>query len=200
MKLRNSILSGLILASATIVFTFGKVLLNFPKIVGLICAVMLWYGYLAIRKTSPRTTKDALVLRQGLNWGLVIASAFALGLLAPDLVAIVFIPFLPFVAGAVSAISSGNVFVGSRVGLWSGMIGSLSGFFLLAANAYLTAWLSGVGIFAFLDANEYGSLLLAMNALIFYGPIFSPIAATIGAWVGIHLEKTGRISPITVER
>src|SRR6186997_3299941 len=195
MKLRNSILAGLGLAAATIIFTFGSILLNFPKVLVVLGAVVAWYGYAAIRRTSPRTTEDALVLKSGLNWGLVIASAFALGFLTPDLSALFFIPLLPFVAGAISAISSGKIFVGSRVGFWSGMIGSLCGFFLLAANEYLRAWLSGVGIFVFMDANEYGSLVLAMFALILYGPIFCPIAATIGGWVGIHLEKTGRLSP-----
>jgi hypothetical protein len=195
MKLRNSILAGLVLAAATIIFTFGSILLNFPKVLVVLGAVVAWYGYAAIRRTSPRTTEDALVLKSGLNWGLVIASAFALGFLTPDLSALFFIPLLPFVAGAISAISSGKIFVGSRVGFWSGMIGSLCGFFLLAANEYFHAWLSGVGIFTFMEANEYGSLLLAMYALFLYGPVFCPIAATIGAWVGIRLDKTGRLIP-----
>jgi len=201
MNLRNFILIGLVLAAATIVFTFGTILLDFPKVLVLLIAVLVWYGYVTIRRTSPRTTEDALVLQRGLQWGLAIASAFALmmlGTLVPDLFALsvfVFIPLLPFAAGAAGAISSGEVFVGSRVGFWSGMIGSLIGFFILAAGAYLHAWLSGVGVFAFMDANEYGTLPLATFALALYGPIFSPIAATIGGWIGIRLERTGRLSP-----
>ena len=201
MNLRNLILIGLVLAAATIVFTFGTILLSFPKFLVLLGAVLVWYGYVTIRRTSPRTTEDALVLQRGLQWGLAIGSAFALmmlGTLVPDLFALsvfVFIPLLPFAAGAAGAISSGKVFVGSRVGFWSGMIGSLSGFFILAAGGYLRAWLSGVGIFAFMDANEYGTLPLATFALALYGPIFCPIAATIGGWIGIRLEKTGRLSP-----
>ena len=60
---------------------------------------------------------------------------------------------LPFAAGAAGAIPSGKVFVGSRVGFWSGMIGSLIGFFILAASGYLQAWFSGVGVFAFMDGQ-----------------------------------------------
>src|SRR5215204_1713669 len=110
MNLRNVILIGLVMAAATILFTFGTILLSFPKFLVLLGAVVGWYGYVAIRWTSPRTTEDALVLRRGLNWGLAIASAFALmmlGTLVPDLFALsvfVFIPLLPFAAGAAGAI------------------------------------------------------------------------------------------------
>jgi len=70
MKLRNSILAGLVLAAATIIFTFGSILLNFPKVLAVLGAVVAWYGYAAIRRTLPRTTDDALVLQRGLNGAL----------------------------------------------------------------------------------------------------------------------------------
>jgi hypothetical protein len=203
MKLRNGILAGLVLSVLTIVFTFGTILLSFRRLLIYLGIVLLWYGYVAIRRTQPRTAEDALVLQRGLKWGVAIACSFAgmvLGMLASSeftALAVVVAVLLPFAAGASGAIQSGRVLVGARVGLWSGVIGGLLGFLVIAAGGYLRAWLSGAGVFAFMASTEYVSLQVATYVLIFYGPIFSPIAATIGGWVGIQLEKTGRLSPVT---
>src|SRR5688572_22016816 len=179
MKLRNAILVGLVLSVTTIILTFGNVLPNFPGFLVLLSAVVLWYGYVAICRTRRETLEDAAVLRQGLRWGLAIACAYAVMLLvtlSPETFvfpAVALGLLLPFAAGASGAIRSGRTFTGSRVGFWSGMIGGLLGFFVLAV----------------------GSVQLASYALVIYGPIFSPIAATIGGWVGIRLARTGELGP-----
>jgi hypothetical protein len=199
MKLRNWILSGLALTVLTLVFTFGSTLLRFPKILGLIGAVVLWYGYAAIRWPPATTKADASVLHRGVKWGVAIGCTWiAAGLVSPFLgesgppIALAAL-LLPFVAGASSAIQSARVRTGLRVGFWSGLVGGLIGFFALAAGGYLDPLLSGAPVFATLEANEYGAFTTGLLILLLYGPIFCPIAATIGGWIGIQLEKTGRI-------
>jgi hypothetical protein len=205
MNLRNCLLAGLLLSVLTIGFTFGTILLRVPKLLAFLVFVILWYGYAAARRTQPTKAEDHMVLRRGLNWGLVIGGSFAaivLSTLALDLVVpgVLLTLALPFASGAAGAIKTGSVRIGTRMGFWSGMIGSLLGFVVIAAAAYLQAWTSGKGVFAYMDADEFGTMQFATYTLLIYGPLFSPLAATVGGWVGIHLEKTGRISPVTVER
>ena len=203
MKLRNCILAGLALTVVTLVFTFGSTLLRFPKILGLIGAVVLWYGYAAIRWAPAKTEEDASVLQRGVKWGVAIGCAWIATLLAGTILsdfAGEFSPLtalaaliLPFAAGAASAIRTARVRTGLRVGFWSGMVGGLIGFLALAAGGYLDPLLAGAPVFATLEANEYGAFTTGLLILLLYGPIFCPIAATIGGWIGIQLEKTGRI-------
>ena len=206
MNLRSAILSGLALALLTILFSFGYVLLSFPLFLTLLGATVLWYGYAAIYKTQPATFEDGVILRRGLKWGVATASAFAALLLMtldPETFvfpAVVLGLLLPFSAGAAGAIPSGRVLGGTRLGFWSGMVGGLLGFFILAGGGYLHAWLSGVGVFAFMEAHEYLTPRLAVLALVIYGPIFSPIAATIGGWIGLKLARTGGLSTAGLPR
>jgi hypothetical protein len=207
MKLRTSLLAGLLLSVLTIGFTFGTVLLRFPRILAFLAIVILGYGFAAVRRTQPTKAADILVLHHGLNWGLAIggsfAAAIALSLLpAKEFVfpAILLSLALPFASGSAGAIKTGSIRIGTRMGFWGGMIGSLLGFVLVAATAYLQAWISGKGVFAYMNAHEFGPMVLATYILFIYGPVFSPLAATVGGWVGIRLERTGRISPLTVER
>src|SRR4029453_19157632 len=97
---------------------------------------------------------------------------------------------LPFLAGALSAISSGKVRRATSVGLWSGMIGGLIGFFVFTGVAYLRPLLLGVPVLAALEREEYYPFLFAIHSLFLYGPIFCPVAATVGGWIGLQLEKT----------
>jgi hypothetical protein len=206
MKLRAAILSGLAFALLTILFSFGYVLFSFPRFLLLLGSTVLWYGYAAIYKTQPATFEDAVILRRGLKWGVATACAFAALLLTtldPETFvfpAVVLGLLLPFSAGASGAIPSGRVLTGTRIGFWSGMIGSLLGFFILAAGGYLEGWLSGVGVFAFMESSEYLTLRLAVFALVIYGPVFSPIVATIGGWIGLKLARTGGLSPAGLAR
>jgi hypothetical protein len=205
MRLRNSILAGLVLSVFTIAFTFGSALLNFPKVLAMIGAVVLWYGFAAIRRTPARTEDDASVLHRGMKWGVAIGCTWiaaslagifrSLDLALPIALAVV---LLPFVAGASSAIPAARVRIGLRVGFWSGMVGGLIGFLVFATGGYLYPILTGAPVFATMEANEYGALEMGLFVLFLYGPIFCPVAGTIGGWIGIQLEKTGRVSPVEV--
>ena|SRR5688572_704647 len=195
MRFRNSVLAGLTLSALVIFLTFGTILVSFWGLLISLVPVLAIYGYAAIRKTQPETTEDALILHRGMKWGLALGGGWVLTALTnlipqPGVLAAVFLPFL---VGALGAIRTGRVSTGTREGFWAGMVGGLMGFLALAAAGYLRAWSSDVGVLAFMDADEYGALQLAMYTLIFYGPIFCPLAALIGGWVGIQLEKTGRV-------
>ena len=202
MNLRKWILGGLALSLFTIAFTFGKILLILPILV-IVGLVTLLYSYAAIREIPARTGEEALVLKRGVQWGVAIGCIWAAGFLLTmihDNEFVVLVALLallaPFMVGALSAIESGKVRMGLRAGFWSGMVGGLIGFFLFASGGYLRAWLSGVGVFAYMESNEFGAMQLATYTLFLYGPVFCPVAATVGGWIGIQLEKTGRMSPV----
>jgi hypothetical protein len=192
MSLRKWILGGFALSLFTITFTFGKILLIFPILV-IVSLVTLLYSYAAIREIPARTGEEALALKRGVQWGVAIGCIWAAGFLVSMML---FALLAPFVAGALSAVESGKVRMGLRAGFWSGMVGGLIGFLLFASGGYLRAWLSGVGVFAYMESNEFGAIVLATYILFLYGPVFCPVAATVGGWIGIQLEKTGRTSSV----
>ena len=82
MNLRNGILIGLVLSVLTVLFTLGKILLNVGWFPILMTAVVLWYAYCAICRTSSRSSEDELFLYRGVRWGVAIGCLFAVAVLA----------------------------------------------------------------------------------------------------------------------
>ena len=82
MNLRIGILIGLVLSGLTVLFTFGKILLNLGWFPILMPAVVLWYGYCAICRTSSRSSEDELFLNLGVQWGVAIGCLRAVAVLA----------------------------------------------------------------------------------------------------------------------
>ena len=204
MNPRKWILGGLALSLFTIAFTFGKILSTFSILV-ILSLVTLLYSYAAIREIPARTGEEALVLKRGVQWGVAIGCIWAGGFLLKmihdkDFVVLVALLALlaPFMVGALSAIESGKVRMGLRAGFWSGMVGGLIGFFVFGAGGYLDALLSGLPVFAAMEADEFASLAMATYILFLYGPVFCPLAASVGGWIGIQLERTGRATNVAI--
>ena len=77
------------------------------------------------------------------------------------------------------------------------MVGSLIGFFAFAAQGYLRTLLSGAPVFS---AEQPFPGIMAWYVLFLYGPVCCPLAAAAGGWIGIQLEKTGRIVETAANR
>ncbi len=209
MNLRNWILAGLGLCALTITFS----VLKYPdsqsdpdwrSFLPVITAGFLFYAYVAVWRTRPDTSEDALVLRLGAKWGLARGTLWIVaygnfrhsaGWL------LVFVAFaLPFICGAHGAIRTGRMRNGMRVGFWSGLISGLVVFLVLAVFAYIGAF-DGTGDeiprTAFYTAAEYQRVNLfdALGAglvnLFLFGGFLGSICGFIG---GCVLSQTG-LSP-----
>jgi hypothetical protein len=211
MQLRNWLLVGLALTVLTIVFSA----LMYPGLLSgsnaaKVAAIFLFYGYVAVRYSHPATPGDAVVLRLGTRYGMVIGALWIVGYvdLNTGVVGVGFlfplIAFLlPLVAGAHGSIRLWGVRAGTQVGFWSGLISGLMVFLFGMAMGYILAFVPGLPG-AEIPANhaynpvEYQRLNVSdtlgggLAHLFGFGGIFSVISGTIGGLAGILLARTGR--------
>src|SRR5262245_8818386 len=152
MNLRNWILAGLAFCALTIIFS----VLKYPDsqsdpdfrsnflVLAVITVGFLFYAYMAVWRTRPGTSEDALVLRLGAKWGLALGTLWIVAYKTFRDSAgwlLVFAAFaLPFICGAHGAIKTWRVRNGMRVGFWSGLISGLMGFLVLAVWGYIGAF------------------------------------------------------------
>ena len=199
MILRNGILAGLLLSAATIAFSFGRILLELPGLVLYMAAVLVAYGYVVFQGTRSTDDVDKRLLKRAMYWGLAIGACAAAAAIFINMTpfpefavaAALFALLIPVLAGAIDAVGSVRISFGIRIGLWSGLMGSLIAFLALAAAGYLAPVLAGEPVFATLEADEYGALVLATFTLFLYGPI-CPWMSAVGGCLGILLHRTGR--------
>jgi hypothetical protein len=221
MGLRNWILAGLTLCVVTIAFSA----LRYPgppavrhdaRNLGAICLGLVFYGWVAVRRTRPVTPEDASVLRLGTKWGVAIGALWIAGHICGNLVvphglgaqaAIVFglVAFaLPFVAGAHAARKIGRFRAGMRVGFWSGLISGLMAFLSAAVIGYILAFIPGLPgaeirstdhIYTAAEyqrVNVMDALGGALAHLFLIGGVFGVVGGTVGGCAGILLARTER--------
>lgn len=215
MKLRNFILTGLALcvltlaAIAFLVPNFEHLLLRVPAILALMTLVVVWNAYAAIRGTHARTSADSMILRLGVKWGLAIGCGWAIVAIVP---LNVFTPndevgapiwflglfsvlLLPFASGAATAIKTGSVRLGMRVGFWSGVVGGLMGFLIFVTKGFAVAVIlslkgsaaQSIGVSEGIDF----ALVAAFYSMFVFGSLYGGIAGTVGGWIGLRLYRTG---------
>jgi|KBSSwiStaDraftv2_1062776.scaffolds.fasta_scaffold01022_12 hypothetical protein len=159
---------------------------NAPAAVGMISAILLFYGYVLLRKPNRGNQRVNSFMDAGFKWGLAAGCLWLVGLLVEP--AVWFLALvLPLLAGAISAVSTGRLRDGMQTGLWCGIAGGMLGFLVFATEANIA--LIFPTLFPKVDPDE---LVFALWMLIAYGPIYCPVAATIGGLVGIPLARTGK--------
>lgn len=209
-KLRNWLLAGLVLCVLTLVVTALRYpgLLTIP-IAGVATAGLLLYGYAAAFRTRPVTQEDAVVLKLGARYGIVLSALWAVGMFALNLgiwfgwPTVLFAHALPLIAGAHAAIKLWSLRAGIRVGFWSGLISGLMTFLILMAFGYILAFVPGLPGAEIpknlgYTAAEYERLNVSDTlggGLVFLfalGGAYGVICGAIGGLVGILLALMGR--------
>ena len=156
-----------------------------PLAVSLISAAFLFYGYLLLRKPNPEP-RAMSSMDAGLKWGLAVGCFWLIGLVNEPpvwLLALV----LPVLGGAIAAVSTGRLRDGMNTGLWCGIAAGMLGFLVFATEANIA--LIFPTVFPAIDPDE---LVFGLWILTVYGPVYCPVAATIGGLIGIPLARTGR--------
>jgi hypothetical protein len=217
MAMCNAILSGLLLCVSMLAFSLYRypVFLEATSFLVLALAGVLWYAYAAVRWTHAKSGEDAVILNQGMKWGLAIGSAFVVEVVLANLVtphklgarigvlAAAVAVVLPFIAGAINAVRTGRVRSGMRVGFWSGVISGLMTFVALAAAGYIVALIpglpgaempaNGAGTEAELERHNVGEYMAAaINHLVGVGAVFCSVAGAVGGALGILVARAGR--------
>jgi hypothetical protein len=151
---------GLISAIFLCLLVTGYSLLRYPGILsplrvgmiyaGVLSAVLLSYLLIAWRLTSNNDSNSVLSAGPGLNWGLIIAMAWLIEIVAGNLLdpnyALVRIIYfgstilgfsLPLLAGIWGTRLTGSSRVGMLVGLWSGIVSGLLTFLSLMTITYV---------------------------------------------------------------
>ena len=205
MNLRNWILAGLTLCALTIAFSvlkYPESPFNFP-VLAVITFGLLFYAWVAVWRTRPVTSEDALVLRLGAKWGLALGTLWIAAystFRSPFGGLLVFAAFaLPFICGAHTAIKTGRMRNGMRVGFWCGLISGLMVFLVLAVSGYIGAF-SGTGDeiprTPFYIAAEYQRVNIfdALGAGLIHLFGFGGLLGTVQGTIGGLLVRTG-LSP-----
>jgi len=150
-----------------------------PVAVGLIAAALLYYGYVGMRLPTAGSYC-------GLYWGVAVGCMWLVGVVIE---AYEWFPALliPILCGAVNAATTGRLRDGIRSGLWCGVAGGLLGFLVSATVVNLN--LADPNLFRGIDPDQIAA---AYWILVAFGPIYCPVAASIGGVIGIALERTGR--------
>ncbi len=215
MNLRNWLLAGLALCVLTIV---SSVLL-YPDpnpnrdLQGLanVSLGFLFYAYVAVWRTRPKTSEDLLVLQLGTKWGLTIGTVWIVGYISANgYTPFGFLPMfsalaLSFICGAHGAIKTGRMRNGLRVGFWSGLVSGLMVFVALMAFGYVLAFVPGlpgaeIPKTPSYTATEYQRLNIfdvlggSLAHLFVIGGLLGTIDGMVGGCAGILLARTG-LSP-----
>jgi len=219
-NLRNAALGGLALcallfAFSVLIYQAAWRLFEILKAGG----SLLLAGCIVVRWTRPTTIDDALVLNLATRWGLALGTLWTLSMISGNLVVphdfgsraslllALAAAFAPFLVGAHLGIRTGKIRMGMRAGCWSGLISGLILFPALTLIGYLCAFIPGlpgaeIPKSAAYTAVEFQSLnvfdaLGGAFSLFIFGGAFGLIAGTIGAVVGILLERTGRAPDVS---
>ncbi|HZI50310.1 MAG TPA: hypothetical protein VFE29_00680 [Terriglobia bacterium] len=202
MKLRDLMLVGLALCALTLSFNaveypvFVEILRRSSWLVFLMSAIVIWISYAAIARTQAKTEEDALVLRDGRFWGIAVSCAWTLVTIVPMgagaplwFFALFSGLLLPWVAGAATAIKTGHVRAGMRVGFWSSAIGGLAGFLVATVSGLLVDTFPALSV---LGVPSLNSLQLAIAFMFFLGAVPGTVGGLIGGWAGLALYRTGQ--------
>jgi hypothetical protein len=215
MKLRNYILTGLVLCVVTLAIStvlypqFANALLKAPWILALMTLVVVWNAYAAVCRTNAKTSEDSMVLHTGVNWGIAIGCAWGIVAIVP---VNVFAPhnelgaplwflglfsalLLPFASGAAGAIKTGRVRIGMRIGFWSGIVGGLIGFLVVIAAGLIKPLVLSLRFAAGPSSVDRElvdwTLELAIFSMFVFGTIYGVVAGTAGGWIGLKFYLTG---------